>query len=65
MNLKQKLSEKQSKITILFTQSKKIIFCIYKMYPISAKGYKNAGALLLIEKEIGIIWASMKNIQDG
>ena len=35
------------------------------MYPISAKGYKNAGALLLIEKEIGIIWASMKNIQDG
>ena len=65
MNLKQKLSEKQSKITEFFTQSKKIIFRIYKMYLISAKGYKNAGARLLIEKEIGIIWASMKNVQDG
>ena len=65
MNLKQKLSEKQSKITEFFTQSKKIIFRIYKMYLISAKEYKNAGARLLIEKEIGIIWASMKNVQDS
>ena len=35
------------------------------MYLISAKGYTNAGVRLLIEKETGIIWASMKNVQDG
>ena len=35
------------------------------MYLISAKGYKNAGFCLLIENEIGIIWASVKNLQDG
>ena len=67
MKLKQKLSEKQSKITEYFTQSKNFcfIFCTYKMYLISAKGYENAGVRPLIEKETGIIWASMKNLQDG
>ena len=35
------------------------------MHLISAEGYKNAGVHLLIEKEIVIIWASMKNGQDG
>ena len=56
MNLKQKLSEKQSKITEHFTQSQfYFIFCIYKMYLISAKGYENAGVCLLIEKETSII----------
>ena len=35
------------------------------MYLISAKGYTNAGVRLLIEKETGIIWASMENVQDG
>ena len=32
---------------------------------ISAEGYKNTGVHLLIEKETGIIWASIKNGQDG
>ena len=34
------------------------------MYLISAKGYENAGFRHLIEKESGIIWVSMKNVQD-
>ena len=34
------------------------------MYLISAKEYENAGVLLLMEKETGIIWATMKNVQD-
>ena len=40
-------------------------FSIYKVHLISAEGYKNAGVHLLIEKETGIIWASIKNGQDG
>ena len=35
------------------------------MYLISTKGYENAGVRLLIEKETGIIWVSMKNVQHG
>ena len=35
------------------------------MYLISPKGYENAGIRLLIEKKTGIIWASMKNVQEG
>ena len=35
------------------------------MYLISSDGYENAGVRLLIEKETGIIWVSMKNIQHG
>ena len=35
------------------------------MYLISAKGYENAGVRLLIEKGTGIIWLSMKNVQNG
>ena len=38
---------------------------MYKMYLISTKGYEKAGVRLLAEKEIGIIWASMKNVQNG
>ena len=34
------------------------------MYLISAKGYQNAGFRNLIEKESGIIWVSMKIVQD-
>ena len=41
------------------------IFCIYKMYLISAEGYKKADVLILIIKKTGKIWASMKNVQDG
>ena len=32
---------------------------------ISAKGYENAGVRFLIEKDTGITWTSMKNVQDG
>ena len=35
------------------------------MYLISPEGYENADVHLLIEKETGITWASMKNVQDG
>ena len=60
------VSEKQSKITELFTQSKSFLsFFVYKMYLISPKGYENAGIRLLIEKKTGIIWASMKIVQEG
>ena len=41
------------------------MFCMYKMYLISTKGYEKAGVSLLTEKEIGIVWASMKNVQNG
>ena len=34
------------------------------MYLISAKEYENVGVLLLMEKETGIIWVTMKNVQD-
>ena len=42
-------------------------FCIYKMYLISAEGYKNAGVdLLIIErKKTGRICTKMKDIQNG
>ena len=50
-----------------FCEIKKIyfIFCIYKMYLISAEEYKNAGVHILIIKKTGKIWASMNNVQDG
>ena len=38
---------------------------MYKMYLISTKVYEKAGVRLLTEKEIGIVWASMKNVQNG
>ena len=41
------------------------IFCIYKMYLISAEGYKNTGVDLLIIKKTGEIWTKMKEIQNG
>ena len=67
MNLKQKLSKKQSKITEHFTQSKIYIktFCIYKIYLISAKGYENAGVDFLRVKRNGEVWTKMRNVQDG
>ena len=35
----------------------------YKLYLISAKGYENASVHLLVEKETGIMWVNMKNVQ--
>ena len=37
---------------------------MYKMYLISAEGYKNAGVHILRIRKTGKIWASMKNVQD-
>ena len=37
---------------------------MYKMYLISAEGYKNAEVDAKIVRKTGEIWASMKNVQD-
>ena len=41
------------------------IFCAYKMYLISAEGYKNAGVHFLRVIKTGEIWVSMKNVHKG
>ena len=48
-------------------RSKKIIFflCMYKMYPISAEGYKNAEVDAKIVRKTGEIWVSMKDVGSG
>ena len=54
------------KIIEYFMSSKKIFFkCIYKIYLISAEGYKNAGVHFLKVKKTVEIWASMRDVQDG
>ena len=42
-----------------------LFLCIYKIYLISAEGYKNVGVDLLIIKNTGKIWTKMKDGQDG
>ena len=42
-----------------------ILFCVYKIYLISAEGYKNAYVHFLRVKETDKIWASIKNAKDG
>ena len=42
-----------------------LFFRIYKMYLISAEGYKNDEADLLVMKKNGEIWTKMKDIQSG
>ena len=37
---------------------------MYKMYLISAEGYKSAGFHILRVRKTGKIWASIKNVQD-
>ena len=39
--------------------------CIYKIYLISAEGYKNAGVDCLKIKETDELWVSMKNVGAG
>ena len=39
--------------------------CMYKMYLISAEGYRNANVHFLIIKKTGEIWPSMKDIGCG
>ena len=48
-----------------------LVFCIYKMYPISAEGYKNARVdlliitIIIIIKKTGENWTKMEDVQDG
>ena len=42
-----------------------LFFCIYKMYLISAEGYKNAGVHFLKVIKADEIWASMKDSRRG
>ena len=44
---------------------KKFFFCVYKMYLISAKGYKNAGVYCLKIRKTDEIWVSMKDSGEG
>ena len=44
---------------------KKIFFCIYKMYLISAKEYKNASVDFLKVRKTGETWASTKDSGRG
>ena len=48
----------------IFYEIKKFyfIFCVYKMYLITAEEYKNAGVLFLTVRKIGEIWSSMKDV---
>ena len=50
-----------------FYEIKKIyfIFCIYKIYLISAEGYKNAGVHFLRVRKTGEIWSIMKDVHKG
>ena len=55
--------KKQSKITEYFI-SLKFIFCMYKMYPISAEGYKNAKVGFKIVRKTGHL-GNMKDVGSG
>ena len=41
------------------------LFCIYKIYLISAEGYKNAGVHFFKIRKTGEIWPSMKDCGSG
>ena len=40
-------------------------FCMYKIYLISAEGYKNSDVHFLRVKKTDNIWVSIKNAKDG
>ena len=56
------LIQKITSLMVVVMLSVKNIFCIHKMYLILAEGYKNAGVDMLIIKNTGEIWASMKDV---
>ena len=51
----------------VFYVIKKLYFflCMYKMYLISAEGYKNANVEFLTIKTTSEIWVKMKDVQNG
>ena len=61
------LISENSKIIKHFLLSKKLIFflCIYKIYLISAEGYKHAKVDFLTIKTTGEIWVNMKDVGSG
>ena len=65
--LKTRIELKKIKNYRVFCAIKKFyfIFCVYKIYLISAEGYKNAGVRFVRVRKIGEIWPSMKNVQHG
>ena len=53
-------------MSILCHQKNNIFFlCIYKMYLISAEGYKNAKVYVKVGRETNEIWVSMKDVGNG
>ena len=62
-NWLKKYRKKQLKIIEHFMPS--ILFGMYKIYLISAEGYKNADVHFLRVRKTDNIWASIKNAKDG
>ena len=52
-------------LSILCHQKKLFFLCMYKMYLISAKGYKNAKVDFLTITTISKIWVNMKDVGSG
>ena len=64
-NINEKLEEKTEKMRLNSVNSRALksmfLFCIYKIYLISAERYKNAEKIRKADK----IWVSMKNVHNG
>ena len=64
-NINEKLEEKTGKMRLNNVNSRALksmfLFCIYKIYLISAERYKNAEKIRKTDK----IWVSMKNAHNG
>ena len=61
------IGENSQKLLSTLCHQKKIIFffCMYKMYLISAEGYKNAKVDFLTITTTSEIWLSMKDVGSG
>ena len=61
------IGENSQKLLSTLCHQKKIIFffCMYKMYLISAEGYKNAKVDFLTITTTGEIWVNMKDVGSG
>ena len=61
------IGENSQKLWSTFCNLEKFIFflCVYKMYLISAEGYKNAKVDFLTITTTGEIWVNMKDVGSG
>ena len=60
------MKNSQNLLSILCHQKNIFFFlCMYKMYLISAEGYKNAEVDAKIVRKTGEIWVSMKDVGSG